>query len=162
MKTITTLFVLSINLIVLSQSKKETQDWLKEKIEVFAYSNDADNYGHEYSVSFTDINMILKTSYISDYDNPDPLVFIYTIPIKELSTIIFEEKGNTTWMIISLKENKKSIKKVVEWSNRTEYVNDVSLIFYKSVNDSDMKNRIIKAFKNLIKVYGGVVVEEKF
>jgi hypothetical protein len=147
---------------VFSQSKKETQDWLKEKIEVFAYSNDADNYGHEYNVSFTDISMILKTSYISDYDNPDPLVFIYTIPIKELSTIIFEEKGNTTWMIISLKENKKSIKKVVEWSNRTEYVNDVSLILYKSVNDSDMKNRIIKAFKNLVKVYGGVVVEEKF
>lgn len=162
MKTITTIFVLSIHLMLFSQSKKETQDWLKEKIEVFAYSNDADNYGHEYNVSFTDISMILKTSYISDYDNPDPLVFIYTIPIKELSTIIFEEKGNTTWMIISLKENKKSIKKVVEWNNRTEYVNDVSLILYKSVNDSDMKNRIIKAFKNLVKVYGGVVVEEKF
>lgn len=162
MKAYITIFVLSIHFIVVSQSNKETQDWIKEKIEVFAYSNEVENFGHEYNVSFTDINMILKTSYISDYDNPNPIVFIYTIPIKEISTIIFEEKVNTTWMIISLKENKKNIKRVVERNNETEYVNKVSLILYKSVNDADMKNRITKAFNHLIKIYGGAVVEEKF
>jgi hypothetical protein len=79
-----------------------------------------------------------------------------------LSTVIFEEKTNTTWMIISTSANNKSIVKKNEGNNSIEYVDHVNLIFYKSVNESDMKNRLIKAFKNLVKVHGGIVVEEKF
>ena len=162
MKIISILFILSIQGLALSQSKKETQDWIKEKIEVFAYSNDAANFGHEYEVSFTENEMRLYTSYISDYDHPNPIIFIYLIPVKYLSTVIFEEKTNTTWMIISTSANNKSIVKKNEGNNSIEYVDHVNLIFYKSVNESDMKNRLIKAFKNLVKVHGGIVVEEKF
>ena len=162
MKKIATLFLLSINIIAFSQTKLETQNWIKEKIETLTYKNYAANFGHENNVSFKGTDMILSSSYISDYDNPNPIVFNYVIPIKEMNTIIFVDYESTTWMIISIKENKKSIISTNVNAGKTENVNKVELILYKSVNDSDMKNRFIKAFNHLIKVNGGNVVDEKF
>jgi hypothetical protein len=163
MKIIITILLIFINnLIAFSQTKTETQDWIKEKIEIYAYSNDAENFGHEYSVTFNEYFMFIKTSYFSNYDDPAPIVILYTIPVKEMNSIIFEEKLNTTWLIISTKDNKKSIYSTDGKNNNAKYTNDLELILYKSVNDSDMKNRFVKAFKHLVKLYGGSVVDEKF
>lgn len=164
MKTILkiTLLLICPYTFLFSQSKKETQDWIKEKIEMFGYSDEVENFGHKYLVSFNETEMILTKTYYSNNNYQFSLVTNYVIPIKDLNTIFFEEKISTTWMIISLKENKNNIKETFKSDNSVKYINKISLIFSKSVNDSDMKGRFIKAFKHLVKIHGGVIIDEKF
>jgi hypothetical protein len=138
-----------------SQTKQETQDWLKEKIKIYGYNN-PDNVQHNYTVSFVDSNLI-----ISDYYGMYGIFVLNTmsIPIRKIK-IRFEEKIGTIWMVISTSDGSNSIKMISE--TKTEYVNENEVIFDKSIKLEDLPNRLVKSFNHLITLYGGKVVKEAF
>lgn len=160
MKSITTIIIISFHLLTFSQTLKETQDWIKEKIEGFAYAED-ETSGHLYNVSFTETDMILnQTLVFLELGSSTEITSV--IPIKEINKVVFEEKIETTWMTISLKEDKKHILETIDYGETsTEYVDKVVLIFFKFyAQNLDTQNSIIEAFRRLVNAYGGNLDED--
>jgi hypothetical protein len=140
----------------LSQTKEETQEWLKEKIKLNGYNN-KDNVQHNYSVKFVDDKLI-----ISNYCGMRGIFFEETmsIPIKKIGKIRFEEKIGTIWMIISTKDGSNSI--IMTNETETYSINKTEIIFDKGIKLEDLPNRLVKSFDHLIILYGGSVTKEAF
>ena len=162
MKSIITLLLLGISISTFSQTKKETEDWISEKIELYSYSNEYDIF-NSYIITYDEDNMIVKNNFKSITNGYETkFTLSYSIPIKEMSKIRFEEKGSNVWLILKIKGGAKSIKKSVDTESGYNYTNEIEIILEKSINDDNLKNRLTKAFNHLVKVHGGKVIEEKF
>lgn len=155
MKKLALILLCYISFLSNSQTKQETQDWLKEKIKLYGY-NSYDGVQHNYSVSFIDNNLVISNNWALD-----GYFFLETmqIPIKKIK-IRFEEKTNTIWMIISTNDGSNSIKTVNE--TETTFKTEYTVIFDKSIKLEDLPNRLVKSFNHLITLYGGTVVKEAF
>lgn len=146
-------FLLFINF-TYSQTKEETQAWISEKINYYSYSDDIKIF-YNYTMSFDESNMIIKSNcrtIFSGFDSTSDLS--YVVPIKDLHKIRFENKANNVWLYLKTKSNSIKI--------NGEMKNQVEILLENSFLENDMRNRMDKAFTNLIKLYGGSVGEEKF
>lgn len=153
------LFLLFINC-AYSQTKEETQDWISEKISYYSYSDDIEVF-HDYSITFDKSNIILKDNFRAKIGgNDNSFVITFIIPIKDLHKIRFEAQQHNVWLHLKTKSN--SIEYFVNNNSNKKIINKVEIILEKSFFENDMKNRMDKAFTNLIKLYGGFVGEEKF
>lgn len=162
MKKITTLILLIIASVSYGQTKKETQDWIKEKIELYSYSDERsvfNNYVIEYSEEYL---IVKNTNKIVLENYESSLKSTIWIPIKELTKIRFEEKSDNVWLFLKLKSGKRLIKSKYNGESKTEYLNETEILLEKSINENDLRNRLSTAFNHLIKLYGGTIAEEKF
>ena|SRR5690606_1676843 len=141
-------------------TKKETQDWIKEKLELYAYQDDGKTE-YKYKISFDDKNIIVDEELMLDI-MANNLIQKTIIPIKNLMQITFEEKQNNVWMYFKIRGNNKEIKCIPKEVNEVNYESKYQLLLSKSIDDENLRPRITKAFKHLVKLYGGVVTKEKF
>jgi hypothetical protein len=156
-------FLLNISLLFFanianSQTKEETQDWISEKINYFSYSDDIQVF-YNYTISYDQTNMIIKSNCktkISGFNSTSEIS--YHIPIKDLYKIRFETKQNNVWLYLKTKSESIKIFSEINY----EMTNNVEILLEKSFLENDMRNRMEKAFTHLIKLYGGIVGEEKF
>lgn len=143
------------------QTKQETQDWIKEKINYYSYSDDHTVF-NDYTVSYEDENMILKNNLKSKIGGiTQTMVLTYIIPIKDLNKIRFENKGENVWLYLKTKSG-NTIRTKADFESDYNLTNSVEILLESSFSQNDMQNRMNKAFINLIKLYGGQITTEKF
>ena len=93
------------------------------------------------------------------------LYYTYSIPLKELSKIRFENKPDNVWMFFTIKDKKKSILKVPLYqsdNDTSKHISRFSIMLESDINSNELKERLTKAFSHLIKLNGGTIVEERF
>jgi len=160
------------------QTKTETQDWIKEKIEGFTRSYNKpeySNYGtRTYEVSFSDCNMILKYIWYDNMpgynnDRTDLLMTsIYKIPLQSLSKLSFIKIQEDYQIIIKIKTNESLIESTIidksKYTDETkkELTNSISLYIPQSLLIDNLPERLTSAFNNLIELCGGKVTKEVF
>ncbi len=161
MKNFMLLIVLSIipfSLFSQDATKKETQDWIKEKIELYPFNNGRTI--NKYKVSFDATNIIIEEQLILDIGGH--LISEVTIPLKNLMQVTFEEKAHNIWMYFKIRNNSNEIKDECKSIGETKYISIHPLLLQKSIDSEGLRPRLVKAFNHLVKLSGGKVVEEKF
>lgn len=159
-KTFFLIFLLLISLITFSQNatKKETQDWIKEKIELYPFNDGKTTY--VYNVNFDSSSIIINEELTLDIGGH--FISKITIPLKNLMQVTFEENISTIWMIFKIRNNKNEIKRESITMKDIDYISTHQIILQKSIDSEKLRPRLTDAFKHLIKLYGGIVVKEKF
>jgi hypothetical protein len=167
-----TIITICFSVQAISQSKAETQDWIKKHIEMTRYENViADNHVTSvYQVNFTETEMILTEQMsIGSIQRSDKYTFTIYIPLKEIYPIKFETNNGSDgegsvhlWIIT------KGRKKVIHYigdpnlTSRDDYIDSTSINFHTHYMNKDMELRMIKAFNHLIFLYGGSLPKEIF
>ena len=153
---------------------QETKNWIQEKIEIYPYSNLTDNTvflsEKKFTVSFDKFNMIIYKE--SKNITLDVTQFEEAfIPLKNLMEITFEKHNTAYWLIFRIRNNSNeikvtkfpsSVKSKMIGNEEINFVSKYLLVFSNSIDDNNLRPRIVKAFKHLVKFYGGKTVEEKF
>jgi hypothetical protein len=159
MKNYISIILLIISITNYSQSKIETEDWIKEKINSYSFKSHEVSYS--YDIRFDDgIMSIRDKSIYVIASQKDELNCDYWIPIKEISSFRFEEKGTVIHLKIFLKNNKKIKYKC--GNEKFEYEDNFYFFLDNSLKNNDMINRMTKALNNLIKLHGGSINKEPF
>ena len=153
MKTLIFVILCLVGNLAFSQSKSETEEWIKSKIESAGLTG-YQEYQVYYDGDFLSIGN--KTFF------PNLTVHKgFLVTIKCISNFYFKDYGESLHLIIKTSSNCK-----IQQNNFTDEtigkVNEVELILDKSFADNDMKNRFTNAMNNLIKFYGGSVVKEVY
>lgn len=163
----------------ITPSKKETQDWIKEKIENFTHDFNnpgLGDYGTEkYEVEFSDCKVVISIKKDYQHQNPfngemtkDYFYETFEIPIKDLSILSFAKANATTTQIIfKIKSNEMLITETIEQnlSGSKEIVsstNIASLYILNSLLIDNLPERLTKGVNHLITLCGGEVSKEVF
>lgn len=167
-----------------NQSKTETEDWIKEKIESFSRSYNkiekVENYSfnfygnYKYEVDFKDCNITIKSV---TYDNSPGfnndrselyMTFIHKIPINKLAKLSFIKIQEDYQIIFKIKTNENLIETTTivksKYTNETksEKESNVSLYIPQNLLNNNLPERLTNAFNNLIELCGGKVTKEIF
>ena len=156
--------LISFSLSSFSQTKKETQDWIKEKIESFSYTSTSGNNSvkHIYKVAFTDCKMTITEvleSYITGISMD--MTTITEFPVKDLAkpNFVDTDKGVTLFLRTKTSDNIKE--KVVEL-NKSSTLTEKEYRFSSTAQKDNLPTRLSKAFTTLVKLCGGQVTKETF
>jgi hypothetical protein len=136
-----------------SQTKTETEQWIKSKIEAGGLTG-----SQEYQVFF-------EKEYLSIGNKTFFTGFVlkmgYLIDIKCITNFYFKEFDSAIHLVIVTSPSCK-----IQENNFSQFeikeVTSFTLILNKSFAENDMINRFTKAMNNLIKFYGGSVVKEAY
>tara|TARA_B110000908_G_C10013602_1_gene339705 strand:- start:95 stop:544 length:450 start_codon:yes stop_codon:yes gene_type:complete len=145
-------------LFLLSQTKSETENWIKQKIENYAYQSPGIYY--EYNVEYQDGNI-----WIGHEVHMVGLFKLYTadvIPINKIGYVKFEEKEDNAWLTISTVNMQKVITSIDLETKQKQYLNKVEIILSKSILNENYPTRIKSAFDKLIEYNGGNSLKEAF
>lgn len=154
-----TIFLSSLNLYSQNSDLKETQDWIKEKIQLYQYQDNGETK-YRYKISFDETSILIEES-LTLKVLKDPMIKKIIIPIKNLMQIRFEEKESTIWLIFTIRDNAKEISNYRSIYG-TKFDSTAQIILSKSIDDEELRPRLIKAFNHLVELYGGKTVKEKF
>jgi hypothetical protein len=151
------LFILIVNKIY-SQTKKETEDWIKSKIEGYNYRDGKHNF-HEYEVLFDKGNMFVLHPI-------NKVNFCYQIPLIEITNV---EITTNNWGGYTLMLKCKSNKCIMngEYNNNIFYSDGnawskVELFLSKLFGDENLPDRMKKAISHLVTLNGGTIKKEVF
>ncbi|MEP5339448.1 MAG: hypothetical protein ABJL44_14370 [Algibacter sp.] len=144
------LFTITIN----SQTKQETQDWIISKLTSYG-AGDSERYG----VVFNEKTGVLVV--LDKYKVPFGRIAIISL----LENITIREVEQNMWLTLTGKE--KSIVTGIWDFNKNEMVspeagNSTDIILSISFKENDLPERMEKAFKHLVKLYGGEIKKEAF
>lgn len=156
--TICIVFILNFSF---AQTKEETQGWIENKIEEFPYvDSDVNN---NYSVSFINGNMnLIKNLKMNIGGIKSNISTTYSVPVKEISLVKFEIKEYNVWLTIRTNNGAKNISSKVDYENKTDYLNEFTIMLSLDFKSNDLINRVKKAFNHLVVLYGGKVQKEVF
>lgn len=160
MKKVLIIFMISSPLFSLCQTKKETQEWIANKLEIFAFSDHTD-LNVFYKILFDSCNMwITAKKEILSSGGATVLNQRTKIPIKNIIGIKFSEQSNLIWFTI--KTNDDVIEE--ELIDINLYTKESEFIFYidKQIKNENLEDRLKKAFNNLISMCGGLVTKEVY
>lgn len=153
MKTLTLLTFCLLGQLAFSQTKAETENWIKSKIEAGGLAGIQEfdiNYEGEY------LSIENKT-----YFSGLTVRMKYLVKVKCITNFYFKDYESSLHLVIKTSPTCKI--QLNDYTNNTiERVNDAVLILDKSFADNNMKNRFSKALNNLIKFYGGSVKKEAY
>lgn len=134
-------------------SKEATQQWIKEKI--YSYSYKSNDIKYNFTITYDDIDIIIQ-----DFEWDKTLGDINCtnrFPVIDIDFISFKEEMNVYWLNIVMKEGKETSlmcrydgKNTILKPGRT-----VTIALDKSFKNNDLPERMTKAFKRLIELYGG-------
>ena len=143
MKNLIFILIAFIQMTAFGQSKEETEDWIKEKIEMYGLKKS--NVRHSYSLEFKDENIndsLQRTMFINEdtnffFSNGDNsnMKSTYSIQINQIGLISFKYNESNTWLNINCLDNNNCVSQstIGSYSNRNEFVNNLSFILSKSV-----------------------------
>jgi hypothetical protein len=153
MKTLFLSLILISAQFAFSQTKSETENWIKSKLESEGLTG-----SQEYKIYYEGKNLSIgnETQFTGF-----TLKVGYLVQVNCISNFYFKDYDGSIHLIIKTSSNCKIQQN--DFSNGTiKEVNQVELILNKSFADDDMKNRFTKALNSLIKFYGGTVTKEAY
>lgn len=144
----------------LDKETKETLEWLNSKL-----------IEHQYETSeikhlqyFESVREIKGSYYLmgeqTQHIRTSVMQRFFAIPIEKINSISFEDKEYNIWIYIRMKNNEDAVLISSDGENWTK-VNNLPLIFSKSIDNENLRPRLKKAFEYLMKLYGNKT-EEKF
>lgn len=156
-------FILSVMIPLFSFSQTptilETQNWIKEIIENYCPNDDPD-YQRENVVKYNDDNLMIIVSskgplgldYESYTNIPiSKIISVRIIPFSDVYNVSIRTSGEYDISTYSNYSQKKELKGISQ-----------SIALSKKIDENDLKNRLIKAFKYLVKENGGQIKEDPF
>jgi hypothetical protein len=146
-------------------SKKETEDWLLKKIQVFNIYNEYNNFWFDPEGRFH-IEYIFSEPELNSYGTYNHKI----IPLKTIDAIeIFEKQDPKTkenFEILKFYSSEENIEIILGSNinlNQSSYKDKEAGITFKiEVKEDDMINRIKKAFIHLIELNGGKLIKDAF
>jgi hypothetical protein len=144
-----------------NQTLQETKDWIKEKIEMYGFSNYRQQ--HQFVINYETCIMKIHKKQIIYVGEKMELNSNITIPISKLSKIYLQDNESNIWLYLRIKNRENLIKEKVIELGQDNDINEVILILDKNaINSNNMKQRLSTAFNHLIKLCGGSVLDDKF
>ena len=161
--TLLLIVFISLKFTIYSQSKSDTEKWIKHKIENYSFMDS--EVLHEFSVEFKDETIMIGTK-ISILAKKDkiPYVHLYTIPIRDIAKVSFNEKPFATHMLIEMRRNKNRGLIIDKNINKNESTTQhkLEIVMSNEINNNSLDTRIIDAFRHLINLHGGPNIKEVF
>ncbi|MEO5945739.1 MAG: serine protease [Chitinophagaceae bacterium] len=160
----------------INQTKTETQDWIKEKIESFTHTFNnppTGRYGtKKYEVEYNECNIIVKYKNNDTWttlDNKQKSGFLYItykIPVNLLSRVNFIKDDEIYQMIFKIKSSDLLITETIESDMdnvpKIKQLNTAILYIPNNLLEGNLPDRLIKAFDKLIELCGGKVTKDIF
>jgi hypothetical protein len=155
---ITILFFL-ISTSLFSQTKKETEDWVKSKFNKWKITDTrteykvdgvvVDNPHSEKPLSLTIIgcNLTLKTQYYN-YLVLAPTYKTYSLNIGNIEEVKWVKFNDTDYLVINVKKSTVKLTSVYKEDKDIMYV-DGCIISFKTDGEEDFEARMLKAFNHL-------------
>jgi hypothetical protein len=139
MKNLITILLLLFLNSSYSQTKSETIDWIKSKLELYSYNSLNKN-----SMDKIELDECYCTFYYTSHTNMGELKNIVKIPtnIVRINEWLVPSKSNVEHFVY--KQKRKKIKPVSRYYNKEN-----SFPIYIREGESDLSNRLLKAFKHL-------------
>jgi hypothetical protein len=139
MKNLTTILLLLFINYSYSQTKSETIDWIKSKLEIYSYNSLNKN-----SMDKIELDECYCTFYYTSHTNMGELKNIVKIPtnIVRINEWLVPSKSNVEHYVY--KQKRKKIKPVSRYYNKEN-----SFPIYIREGESDLSKRLLKAFKHL-------------
>lgn len=139
MKNLITILLLLFLNYSYSQTKSETIDWIKSKLELYSYNSLNKN-----SMDKIELDECYCTFYYTSHTNMGELKNIVKIPtnIVRINEWLVPSKSNVEHYVY--KQKRKKIKPVSRYYNKEN-----SFPIYIREGESDLSNRLLKAFKHL-------------
>lgn len=133
-------------------SKGETQAWIREKIISYSYNSDKKTK-YKYNISFEGNEIIVNDEELLLDLFPDPVYCSERTIITDIDFISFEENDSLIWLVINLKNG---IKQPCICNNEiASNDSEIAIALEKSFKNNNLPERMTKAFKRLIELYGG-------
>lgn len=148
-----------------NQTKNETQDWIKEKIESFSHSYDnlTGYYGtRTFKVAFSNCSMTI--TWTDDNYNHGSKYFTNKetiIPLKELSKLSFIDVNNEVTSLFFRTKTENLIINTYKGEEPT-YKTIHEIRIRKNLLKDNLSERLTKAFDKLIELCGGKITKEVF
>lgn len=149
-------------------SKSATEEWIKQTLANYPsiyFNGGTDmNENMKVTVGFSNCNMTI-TEEVS-FGSKDVTV----IPISELYLPLYNEKPDKAWAnnvaLVFRVKNGTYINTYHEYASgdktETKYITEYRLLLTKSCVSENIPQRLINAFKNLIKYCGGSVISDTY
>jgi hypothetical protein len=137
----------------LQPSKEATQQWIKEKI--YSYSYRGNDIKYNFTITY-DGNDIIIQDFQWDKILGD-MNCTNRFPVIDIDFISFNEKAHVYWLNIVMKEGKET-SLMCRYDGENEILKPdrtVTIILDISFKNNDLPERMTKAFKRLIELYGG-------
>jgi len=172
MKNLIFIIIAFLQMTTYGQSKVETENWIKEKIEMYGLNKS--DIRHSHTLEFKDINVndsLQRTMFINHdldifYSNGDEdhLKYTYSIQLNQIGLILFKYNEGNTWLNINCIDNNDCVNQTnpSKYSTDNELENSITIILSKSIENEDMPNRLKSAFHHLVKINGGQIIKEVF
>lgn len=144
------LFAFTLILTAHSQTKEDTETWLKEKLETLGK--------REQTITFSNNTLTI-------YDPIDRLVFITKFLPTQIRYISFKESGNRITLEIKTTSGgtfKSAVNIDLKKVGDDEITNSGFIVLTKEVNNNNLKERIIKALWHWVELNGGKKPKETF
>ena len=155
---LTLIIILCFSQFSFGQSKKETEEWIKTIIEDVKYRF---NSYHNYEITFSNGNLIIKQPFLSKY------LFESIVPLKSLGKIKLRKDDDGYKLTLSCKDGECIKDGEYLGENFTEYKfnsysTSTSIVFGVTFQNDELPERLKKAFKHIVQLYGGKLVGEAF
>ncbi len=133
---------------------QETVDWLESKVKSYQYSDE--NISHNYNLMPYKIDgtYYLTLMVNQKMKNLGTNFITIRIPLDKIIPIDFKEFDETYFLTITTKEQKDLIL-YTSTGQKPKYINHYDIVLKKSLDNENLKERINKAFNDLIKLSGG-------
>lgn len=144
----------------------ELQEYLNKVLDKYAYRSKT--VIHHYNINFDETNMIISSScktlsseemiklnpaFSALLDSKDPTRFKFTIPLKEIIKLYYEQKKSTEWLIIETKLNKIDFETISDdKKDKIKAVTETQLILKNELRKDNYNciSSIIPAFHKII------------
>lgn len=154
--------LISVPTFIYSQTLKETQDWIKEKISGLEFSDEYVDYN--YNINFINGQLIINEEINISQDlnlHVSTLKNLVKIPASQINEIAFHEQDENVWLVIKTKNNLKLIE-IQNSAKQEKFVNEHALVLGKEVLKNNLESRLTKAFRALVSLSGGENIKDVF
>lgn len=131
-------------------SKQETQEWISQKIKIYSY--EGQHSKEIYNISFEKEDVIIEHNAWAEIFNTT-IKCVVKIHIADIEYISFKEYETNLWMSINLIKGKELFSICDNGKSTSDSI--TYILLDKTFKNDDLPERMNKAFKRLVELYGG-------
>lgn len=151
-------FLTSISYSAKSQTptKEETQDWIRGIVDT--YPSRVEGIERSQKINFSQSKLINTIRNISMYSDSETTI---TVPLEKIISVKFVAFNESIYnLVIVTKSN--DITYYFKDNPAKQMESKTSISFSKKIDEEGLRPRLIKAFKFLVKEYGGEIKDDPF
>lgn len=142
------------------QETEETIEWLNSKfIEHQFESSDTKQIHTFLEVRYVNNLHYLIGQHTQDTEKGWGFSRLFMIPIEKINNITFLDKQHNVWLEIRMKNNEKAIEYTRSGEEWTA-VESFAFMLSKTIDQDNLRPRLLNAFKHLMELYGNKSVEK--